>query len=896
LSAPRWTRALLRRLARPDEIEEVLGDLEEAHRTSVARRGRLIASALTAIETLDMAAALLRERRRSPRTLPVVSWLDLKLGLRMLVKHPALSLVSALGMTLAVAIGTSAFGAIHAITASRLPLDEGERIVTIQNTGWGGLGQERATHLHDLPLWRSAMRTIQGFGAYRIVTRNLLTEDGDVTTARVVEMTASGFDIARVPPLLGRTLIEADERAGAADVTVIGYGVWQDRFGGATDVLGRTLRIGSTPHTVVGVMPQGFAFPINNRVWAPLRLNPLDHRRGEAPAIDVFARVAPGYSLGDVQVELTTLGARLAAAYPDTQEEMQPRVYPYTQELIWGPTAWFLRLGQVLASMLLVVIAINVAVLVYARTATRSDEIVVRSALGASRARVAAQLFAEAFVLSSLAAAAGLFVARWGLEWIAMMAVWPMGEQVPFWWDFSLTPAAAAYSFGLAVLAAVIIGVVPALGMTGRRLRAGLQNVASRAAAPRLGRTWTTLIVAQVAFAVAVLPVGLNAVGSFFAGGPRPTNLTLDGFLSARLDFEEDDRPAAADRTDMIQARQATLSAVAQRLEAEPEVSRVLLMEVSPWGDPDLRFELEGREPPAGESFGALESAGTGTLVGTSRVGPEFFEALGVPLVTGRYFTRADVAAASDVVVVNHVFVEHALAGVSPLGRRIRFGTSGNPEPGTEEAVWYTIVGVVEDHWGGFTARPEAKAFLPMKPGGPLPRYLAVELRGDPAPFIRRVLEVASGVDPKLQVTRLVPLADVYRDGEGPLRVIALTLAALALSVLLLAVAGLYALMSFTVVRRRREIGIRAALGGTSYAVLRPVLARALVQLAVGVAAGLALAALTDRALGGEMLSGRGAVLLPMVAALMTAVGVAAAWGPARRGLNVQPTEALRAD
>ena len=213
MSAPRWTRTLLERLAEPGRAEEVVGDLEEAHAARVERLGRVRATVLTSLEALDVARALRRERRRRPGRSPVlaVSWLDVKLGVRMVVKHPALSIVSALGMTIAVAIGASAFGAICAGTASSLPFDEGDRIVTIQNTGAAGFEQRRQTHLHDLETWRAQSRTIATFGAYRIATRNLVTGEGEVSPTRVIEMTASGFEIARVPPLLGRTLCTRKE-------------------------------------------------------------------------------------------------------------------------------------------------------------------------------------------------------------------------------------------------------------------------------------------------------------------------------------------------------------------------------------------------------------------------------------------------------------------------------------------------------------------------------------------------------------------------------------------------------------------------------------------------------------------------------------------------------------
>jgi putative ABC transport system permease protein len=898
MSAPRWTRTLLERLAEPGRAEEVVGDLEEAHAARVERLGRVRATVLTSLEALDVARALRRERRRRTGRSPVlaVSWLDVKLGVRMVVKHPALSIVSALGMTIAVAIGASAFGAIRAVTASSLPFDEGDRIVTIQNTGTAGFEQRRQTHLHDLETWRAQSRTIGTFGAYRIATRNLVTGEGEVAPTRVIEMTASGFEIARVPPLLGRTLIASDEVDGAPAVAVIGHGVWQDRFGGREDVLGRTLQIGATLHTIVGVMPEGFAFPINNRVWVPLRLRAIDYAPGAAPEIDVFGRLAPGFSLSDAQAEMEVVGQQLRAAAPETHGTL--RVFPYTQELFWGPMAWFLYVGQLMVSMLLVVIAINVAALVYARTATRSAEVVVRSALGASRARVVSQLFVEALVLSSFSAALGLLIAGWGLEQIELVVA-AGGEQMPFWWDFTLTPATALYSFGLAVVAAVIIGVVPALRVTGAQLRAGLQTIAAGSGGPRLGRVWTTLIVTQVAGAVAILPLGLNALRFALRPALVDTGLPSAEFLMAELTFEEEALAGAAGdgatATDVAMARRATLDALVQRLENEREVAQVFLIETSPWADPDLRFQLEGAAAQDDGEFAPFESAGTGTRVGLSQVSPDFLTTFGARLVGGRMYDARDVATGTGAVVVNQVFVDLALGGRDPVGRRIRFGTSGAPAPGSPEEVWHTIVGVVEDHWGPNFSRPEAKAFMPMTPES-MPGELAIRLRSDPASYVRRLREMAAGVDPKLQLASIAPLDDHFRRGRSSERLLGLTIATVTLSVLLLSVAGLYALMSFTVVRRHREIGIRSALGAKPHVVVRTVLARAMAQLAVGILIGVALSGLLDRAAGGEMLSGKAGILLPLVAVLMTIVGVAAAWGPARRGLRIQPTEALRAE
>jgi putative ABC transport system permease protein len=504
--APRWARAFLALLAPPSRTDEIVGDLEEAHRKRLDRHGRGIASLLTTLETLDMALALLRLRRREgggglgPATgrrtrnpgsrlpagswPPAVSWIDVKLGARVMVKHPALSLVSTLGMAVAVAIGVGASGVIRALISSPLPLDEGHRIVTVQNVGPFGLERARSTHLHSLSLWREESGVFAELAAYRFGTRNLLTPDGAVTPVRVVEMTASGFRIARVPPHLGRYLVDDDEEEGAPAVAVIGYGVWQERFGASPEVVGRSLRIGTVSHTIVGVMPSGFAFPINDRLWVPLRLDPGDFLPGEAPDIEVFGRLAPGVEREEASSRLTVVSQRLALAHAGALRNLRPGVFPYTRALIWGPMAWILYLVQTALTLLVVVIAVNVASLVYARTAAREGELAVRTALGASRGRIVSQLFVEALLLSCAASPLGLGAAAIGIPEMGNHLRRSMGEDMPFWWNFRLSSGLVLYGFGLTVLVAVIVGVIPALGATGRHLQARLRSAGSGASGP----------------------------------------------------------------------------------------------------------------------------------------------------------------------------------------------------------------------------------------------------------------------------------------------------------------------------------------------------------------------------------------------------------------------------
>ena len=436
----------------------------------------------------------------SRAALPAFSWLDLKLALRMLVRYPGLTLTGGLGIAVAMVIVVGFFSMNRYRFHPTIPLSEGDRLVGLENWDRRTHREERRS-LHDFVLWREAMTSVEDMSAFQQVARNLISEGASVERVVVADITPSGFRLARVPPLLGRTLVESDAAAGAAPVIVIGYDVWRTRFASAPDIIGRNLRLGETVHTVVGVMPEGFAFPVNHRFWTPLKIDPREHKRGEGPFVFISGRLAPGFDLAAAQAELSVIGDRMTAQFPDTHKHLRPEVLPYAYPFAGMSlsSADDLVLINALFGLILLVVSANVAVLVYARTATRIGEIAVRSALGASRGRIVGQLFAESLVLAAVAAAAGVGILNGVLGYANRL-----DESRAFWTDYSLSGSALVYAAALTLLAAVITGVVPALQATGRRLQKNLNQVR---AGMSLGRTWTALIVVQVGLAVAVVPI-----------------------------------------------------------------------------------------------------------------------------------------------------------------------------------------------------------------------------------------------------------------------------------------------------------------------------------------------------------------------------------------------------
>ena len=883
------------RLAMPaSKAEALAGDLAE----DLARRRRPRAVRGAALVMLALGYAVIALARRAAR--PPFEWLDVKLALRMLMKYPGLTMIAVASMSVAIAFGAGVF-AVYSIMSPTIPLPEGDRIVSIENYDTAASYNDPRV-LHDFVRWREELTTFTDIGAFLDIERNLITEDGAVEAVILAEMSASGFSLARVQPLLGRTLEPRDERPEAEPVLVIGESVWRRRFGADPAIVGRTVRLGKTVHTIVGVMPEGFAFPISHRLWVPFKLDPRHYEPRRGPSLRVFARLAPDTGRAVAEADLAAAGQRTAEQFPKTHAKLRPRIVPYSavfadrddmDEMI------FLQAGVLI---LLIVIAVNVAILVYARTATRAGEIAVRAALGASRRRIVVQLFVESCVLAGVAALGALLLLKVGFVQLQSAFTSVLPEGIPFWIDFSISPAIVFNAAGLALGAAVIAGMYPAIKATGRSLHGGLQGMSGRGAGLRLGAAWTALVIAQVAITVALLPVSaVMAFSSLKYSDPNP-GFDATGFMTMRLGLESDRAAVSNDAGygDEHDARfRALETELIARLQAEPGVSDVMLLWSVPGREPTMKVVFEG------EAAGGAENRLT---VRFSRVDARYFDAFRTPMRAGRAFTAADLTTRSTSVIVNQEFVDKYGGGGQMLGRRIRYLSHGAPgsEPIGQDGFAlpgsYEIVGIA----GNLPARaqvtegmPEARVYHPLLPAH---AYTTLTLRVTDeraAALAGRVRDLASALDPALRVNRVQPMLEIFRGDKTEELWGAVLLAVVTLATLLLASGGIYALMSVTVSQRRREIGIRAALGAEPRRILGTIFRRVFVQLAIGAVLGAIPAALAvpyRELTGGLVTTAEMMGLTVGVVGLMLVVGLAAAYGPARSGLRVQPTEALRAE
>jgi len=904
----RWfhaARTRLRLLAAPraaesrmdDEIRFHLDMETDMHRRAGLATGEARRRAVVAFGGVERHKEALRDGRG-------LAWLgglslDLRLGARMLVKYPGLTLVGGLAMAFAIWVGTVVFEMGMLFVNPTLPLPGGDRIVQIQHWDAESSGPESRA-LHDFLVWRQAVRSVTDLGAFEDATQNLTGRDGEARPVKVAAISASGFRVAGTRPMLGRTIGPADEAAGAPPVLVLGHDLWQSRFAGDSAVVGQSVRLGDAYATVVGVMPDGFAFPVAHDAWTPFRPGVADDAPRRGPGIVVFGRLAPGATLESARAELRALGQRAAATYPETHEHLLPRVDAYAR-LFGGPQSpqelRMMLLIQVFALLLVVLVCANVALLLFARAATREGEIIVRSALGASRRRIVVQLFAEALVLGGLAAAVGLATAavalrEWGLPFLEMN----LGE-IPFWYDPRLSPATVLYACALTLLGALIAGVVPGLKVT-RGIASRLKAGTAGGGGAQFGGVWTAVIVAQVAVTVAFPAVvlleslELNRIGSYDPGYAAEEYLTvrLVPEASTSADAVADSVAAAAREARFV----AVVEALRQRVAADPAVRGVSFANALPRENYyDFDVELDDSTAVGGR-LPLLETA-------VAAVDASYFDLLGAPILAGRGFQPADFAPDARVAIVDQGFVDHVLLGRNPVGQRVRI-----PRVTSDEGAWFQIVGVVRNLGMGGAAEsgPETGLYLPAVPGRVDDTFMLIHARGDPMSLVPRVRALAGAVDPTLRLAELRRMDQIASPLLWMLGMWLRTSLVMTAVALLLSLAGIYAVLSFIVAQRTREIGVRVALGASPRRVITSIFRRPLTQVSLGVAAGAVLIGLGITALfateqftkaGGE-LSAVHVGLILLYAAFMFGVCLLACIVPTRRALQVEPIVAMRVD
>ena len=874
---PRWTRALLRLLAPRSHADDVVGDLEEIHRLHARRHGPLEARVRTSLETLDMASALLRTRLdifgiyQGSGTLQ-----DYKLGLRMLLKFPGLTIAGGLSLALAIGIGAGWWDFTRDFWRPTLPFPNGDRIVTVEmRDAVGSRDEDRIAH--DFLGWRRDARTLQELTAYRTVERNVIVGHAGAERITVAEVTASMFRAIQVPPALGRPLLDSDEQPGATPVVVLGHDLWKRRFDRRSDAVGQTVQVGRVAATVVGVMPEGFSFPSTHRMWVPLQLERSGYAPLDGPPIQVFGLLAPGATQAQANVETTALTQRLKNESPATHQHLNPRVLAFGGQSPGDRSLLEIAITYLPIILVLLIACMNVGTLVYARTATRDAEIAVRYALGATRGRIITQLFVEALVLASLSAVVGLMAANWTLKW-ALTSFY--AGQLPFWLDPGLKVSTVLFAIPLTVAGAAILGMLPALKATGKNAQAQLRNLGAGGSTLRFGKIWTAAMIGQVALTVILIPPAMGTSEESWRDRKIRSKFPTAQYLSVEIDA--DAARKAGEDTRQFNVRLARIyGEIERRIAQYSEVAAVTYGDRLPGMDvdvDDVEIEVTPGTPPVVAT------------VWRAAVGPGYFEAFEVPIVAGRGFNDGDRTPQARTALVNQNFARLHFMGGNPVGRRVRVTAPGGRPP----APWFEIVGMVRDVGMQPTDRGEAPF---LYDAGTLttvhPLVIGIRHTSDAVTLSSRVRGIITDVEPDLRLVAVRSLEDLTWAEDLPGVVASSAIASTVTLGLILSAFGIFSLMSVSVARRTKEIGLRAALGATPSRLLRGVFVRALVLVCSGIAVGNAVLLLFVY-LSDEVSFGLVYKALLGTSAIMLTVGLVACIEPARRALRIAPTDALK--
>ncbi len=796
---------------------------------------------------------------------------------RRIRKDPAASALAVLALGVGIGLTATMFSAVYGVALRGLPFPDSHRLVHLEYANPAAAPINVEVSIHDFRDWQAEQRSFEGLAAFYAGTVNL-ADEGYPERYNGAFMTAEAFDLLRERPLHGRGFAAGDDAPGAEPVAVIGHELFQKRYGSDPGVVGRTIRVNGEPATVVGVMKEGFRFPIKQDVWVPLRLDPAELERGDGITLEVFGRLADGVSVAEARAEMSTLAARLAALYPDSNEGLEavlvkPYIREFTPEVITN-LLWTM-LGAV--GFVLLIACANVASLLLARASARSKELATRLALGAERRRVVWDLLAEGLLLAAFGSLVGLALAHWGGGRLA--AAIDAHPDPPYWVTPGLEPPVLAFVVFATVAAGLVAGLVPAFQASRLDVNALLKEE-GRSSSFRIGRFSRVSVVAQIALACVLLLGGGLMIRTVVNLRSAELGFESGDVTTARIGLFESAYPEEADRArfweDLI-----------ERLEAQPGAAAAAVTSSLPSASMDGRFyRLEGREVATRQEVPRSHFAA---------VSPGFFDTFEIPISTGRAFTAADREGAEPVVIVNRSFAERAWPGSSPLGQRLRFGREDRE--GEEPEPWRTVVGVVPDAWmNDFRDDDPAGLYGPIAQLDYRFMSVAVKTRTDPADFTSTLRETVLALDPDLPVYWVRTMDQVVAEGRFFYDLFGGMFAGFGLVALLLAAIGIYGVTAFSVGSRTREIGVRMALGAAPGQVQGMILRQGAVRLAVGLAFGLALGLAVSRLLAGFLfgVAPTDPATYAGIALFLGAVTLFACYFPAQRAMRVQPVEALR--
>lgn len=811
---------------------------------------------------------------------------DLRYGVRMLLKHPGVSIVAIVTLALGIGANTAIFSVVNAVLLRPLTYKDPERLVSLwENVPTHGRWRASPGNFHD---WKKQNTLFEGISAYGGSAMSLTGDGGEPEQLHGARVSSEYFAVVGVEPMLGRSFSPEEYEVGKGQVVILAHNLWQRRFGGDQSVLNRTISLDGSNYTVVGVMPRGLypARPLTTgqldfdesgqQYWLPMSFDPNWAAVRSAHVLGVVGRLKPGVTLDQAAAEMNAIAARLEQEYASNKGK-GIIVNPFMNEMVGNVRTGLFTLLIAVGLVLLIACA-NIAGLLLAQHAARSKEIAIRAALGASRGRLVRQFFIEGLLLSLLGTLAGIGLASLGLNVLLKLVT----QNIPRLDHVQLDWQVLGFALLLAIATCLVFGLIPAWHAAKPDLSSTIEH-SSRTSGPggRRLRLRQALVVFQVSMAV-MLVIGAGLlIKSFWRLQQVDPGFRAERVLSLglTLPYAKYDKPE-----DINQFFNQLHDGVSNL----PGVQSAAIAYDHPlqtnWID---SFQIEGRVEPA---------EGRGFQANFNPIGPDYFVTVGAPMIRGRQFTTLDDQDHPGVMIVNEAFVRHYFPNEDPIGRRIR--------PSPPVRIWreqrltsFEIVGVVRDvKSAGLQAETEPTYYLPATQAPLQDMSLLVRTTTDPTAIVSSLRKTVWSIDPNQPIANVNTLEQIVSDSISQPRLNMTLMALFGALALILAAVGIYGLLSYTVTQRTREMGIRLALGAQVGDVLRLVLKQgmvlALVGQAIGLAGALALTRLIRALLFG--VTPTDVTIFAAVVAVLTTIALLACYLPARRATKVDPLKALR--
>ncbi len=809
---------------------------------------------------------------------------DTRYALRTLTRSRGFTIVAVLTLALGIGMNVAIFSVLDAVLLEPLPYRDPERLAMLWTDSPSmGLHEERSSYA-NIRDWSRQSESIEELAVFDPISTTL-TGDGPAEQVSVARVSASFFPVLGIPPLLGRTFT-AEEDTARASLVVLSHGLWQRRFGGSHEVLGETLEIDGRSAQVIGVMPASFGFPDpGTDLWEPHTLFPEWEEQQQRRGVDswlVLARLQPGVTLREAQAEMDAVARDLARVFPRRNAGLGVRVVPLDVQV----TGESLRAGLwvLFGAVVLVLLmaSTNVANLLLARSAAREREMAIRTALGASRGRIVRQLLTEALVLSLLAGLAALLLAHATVD--AVVAFGP--RDIPRLDEVQLDGRVLAFTFGISLLVGVLFGTAPAWRASRTDPRPALKEGGRGAASGRRQRrAGEVLVIAEFALAVMLATGAGLLVRSMLRVQAVDPGFSSENVLMLQL---------SVPRSRTREQRVAFCKEAIERVEALPGVAAAgAVNDFFIPSRPDRAIFVESGSGP-GRS-GPRHVA----PITSESVSGRYFEAVGVPLLSGRLFNEFDGADAPAVALINRTMAQRIWPGRGAVGERFQVGVVGAADPASADVdvPWITVVGVVGDaRRQGLEQKPIPQIYVPHAQEPSRLMSLLIRADADPVGLAAAVRRQIGGLDPAVPLYQVATLAERLRESLARRRFQTWLLGLFALLALALAATGIYGLMHQSVSRRTHEIGVRMALGAPQGGVLRMVLGHGLTLALLGVALGTVAAAGLSTALSSLLFQVEPTDPVTFAAGALALVGIAlaACYFPARRAMRIDPIAALR--